>query len=474
MDGRKISLPLIALVISFPASTAHAQMMPFGGAQRPSVPAPGLPFPVSQNNGKQIAEDMIRSVAPDFFPPTEEERVAAARRDMTIATQNQTATYNNLNQQVTLNGQAQTYDANGNLLSDGSRTFSWDAENRLIRITYANQPGKETSFVYNGLGQRVRKISTPAGGGSPVTTTYTWCEDKICAASNSNGVQKQYVEEGEYEPGSGQNVYYGTDHLGSVRRAFTATASPAYDYDPYGRLISPDAPITDYAYAGLMIDPDSGLYLSSTRAYDPIAGRWLSRDMIGEEADQSLNLYAYVDGDPMSKIDPEGGFGIAGAALGAAVDLGFQLYMNNGNLQCVSWTGVGVSAIMGAFGGGILNKAFVLKSGSHTWGATQRWLGKHVWDLKPGQEVHHWLIERNSVIGKKIPDYIKNQPWNLNPMKSKAFHQRLHQEMGPVMRTIRGAPPWAQGTMIGTAGTGVGYGVDSYNLYFNTPDDVQP
>lgn len=466
MDGRKLSLPFIALAISFPASTAHAQMLPFAGAQRPSVPGPSLPFPSTRSNGGQPAEDMIRSVAPDFFPPSEEERVAAAKRNMATASQNQTATYNNLNQQVTLNSQAQTYDANGNLLSDGNRTFSWDAENRLIRITYANEPGKETSFVYNGLGQRVRRISTPVGGGSPVTTTYTWCEDTICAASDSNGVQKQYVEGGEYEPNSGRKVYYGTDHLGSVRRAFTATASPAYDYDPYGRLISPDAPITDYTYAGLMIDSDSGLYLSSTRAYDPIAGRWLSRDMIGEEADQSLNLYTYVDGDPMSKIDPEGEFGIAGAALGAAIDLGIQLYINNGNLQCVSWTGVGVSAVMGAFGGGVLNGSFLIKQGSHTWTATRRWLGKHVWDLKPGQQVHHWFIERNSTFGKRIPEYIKNQPWNLNPMPSAKYHAELHHAMGPIKRTIVGSPSWARGVGLGTIGTGAGYGVDTVNDYY--------
>jgi hypothetical protein len=47
-----------------------------------------------------------------------------------------------------LTGQALSYDAEGNLLSDGMRDYAWDAENRLV--------GR----------RRVAMTSTPAGGGS--------------------------------------------------------------------------------------------------------------------------------------------------------------------------------------------------------------------------------------------------------------------------------------------------------------------
>jgi hypothetical protein len=43
----------------------------------------------------------------------------------------QTASYNNLNQLTSLSGQPFSYDANGNLLSDGQRSYSWDGEDRL-------------------------------------------------------------------------------------------------------------------------------------------------------------------------------------------------------------------------------------------------------------------------------------------------------------------------------------------------------
>ncbi len=39
----------------------------------------------------------------------------------------QTATYNTLNQLTNFPGQALTFDADGNLTSDGQRTYSWDA-----------------------------------------------------------------------------------------------------------------------------------------------------------------------------------------------------------------------------------------------------------------------------------------------------------------------------------------------------------
>ena len=39
---------------------------------------------------------------------------------------------NGLNQNAAVGGTSWTYDANGNLTSDGTRTFSYDPENRLL------------------------------------------------------------------------------------------------------------------------------------------------------------------------------------------------------------------------------------------------------------------------------------------------------------------------------------------------------
>jgi hypothetical protein len=61
----------------------------------------------------------------------------------------QTASYNNLNQITDLSGQSLTWDADGNLLSDGARTYTWDAENRLVGIGY---PGVSDLLTENSAG----------------------------------------------------------------------------------------------------------------------------------------------------------------------------------------------------------------------------------------------------------------------------------------------------------------------------------
>ncbi len=202
----------------------------------------------------------------------------------------QTATYNNLNQLTNLSGQAVTFDAVGNVTSDGQRTYTWDAENRLAGITYPGVSGKATAFTYDGLGRRLTIASTPPGGGSATTTSYLWCGDDICQARNAgNTTIRSYYDEGEFVPGTpNQLFYYGIDQIGSVRRAFASTSSaPAYSYDPYGVPLQATAPVTDFVYAGMFFNADSGLYLTKYRAYDPVSGRWLSRDPLGEDADPS-------------------------------------------------------------------------------------------------------------------------------------------------------------------------------------------
>lgn len=64
------------------------------------------------------------------------------------STATQTATYNALNQLATLSNpppasQPLTYDANGNLLSDGGRTYSWDAETDWSRSRIPASPARQ-------------------------------------------------------------------------------------------------------------------------------------------------------------------------------------------------------------------------------------------------------------------------------------------------------------------------------------------
>ncbi len=56
-------------------------------------------------------------------------------------------------------------------------------------------------------------------------------------------------------------------------------------------------------------DFESGLVYFGYRFYIPSLGRWLNRDPLQEQG--GINLYGYVNGDPLGYVDPDGRFAVA-------------------------------------------------------------------------------------------------------------------------------------------------------------------
>jgi RHS repeat-associated protein len=214
---------------------------------------------------------------------------------------------NVVNQISKAGASAFVYDSNGNLLHDYARTYQWDADNRLIAIGYLAHPTWQTTFAYDGLGRRIA-IGSKSGAASGVTL-YLWCGETLCQArSSKNAVTRRYFAEGEESPAENVQLYYGVDQLGSVHDALAAGTNARvahYDYEPYGTPTNAQqTTTTDFGYAGLFHEQQSGLYLATYRAYDPLMGRWLSRDPIGEVG--GTNVYGYARANPMTRIDMYG------------------------------------------------------------------------------------------------------------------------------------------------------------------------
>ena len=216
-------------------------------------------------------------------------------------------TYNANNQLATWASNSYAYDSNGNTLSgDGTKTYKWDAENRMVEIDYTGTSNKSV-FSYDGVGHRISDAETVSG--VTTTTRYLWCGSRICQSRDgSDNVLKRYLNEGEYNLGTSQKLVYMPDQLGSVRDAVDATTGTrvaSYDYSPYGAVARSSVTNgTDYIYGGLMAHPASGLLMSTTRFYDPVTGRWPTRDPIRESA--GPNLYSYVDAAPIMFGDRTG------------------------------------------------------------------------------------------------------------------------------------------------------------------------
>ena len=67
---------------------------------------------------------------------------------------------------------------------------------------------------------------------------------------------------------------------------------------------SPGTVEQPYTYTGREFDAESGLYYYRARYYDATTGRFLQKDPLGLDA--GINLYAYVDNNPVNLIDPHG------------------------------------------------------------------------------------------------------------------------------------------------------------------------
>ncbi len=190
-----------------------------------------------------------------------------------------------------------TYDAAGNVTNDGTHTYAYDAENRLISV----DAGVTATYAYGPNGERVWKI---AGG---VTTYYYWgIGEKVSGSWTKFFVSGLGGKLVEYS--SSTTKFFVTNHLGSVaaRMDVSGTLSETYRYLPFGELFAGSA--TTHEFTGKERDQESGLDYFGARYLASNHGRWMSVDPVFRKAHdpQSLNRYAYSRNDPIGKYDPNG------------------------------------------------------------------------------------------------------------------------------------------------------------------------
>ncbi len=209
------------------------------------------------------------------------------------------------------------YDANGNTIVRGARTFAYDFQNRLKSMNNG-----AVTIIYDGDGNRVAKtvgsVTTQYLVDDLNPTGYAQVVEELVngAVTRRYTYGLQRISQTQFLNSVWATSFYGYDGFGSVRQLTdpTGLVTDTYDYDAWGNTVNVTGSTPNvYLYRGEQYDPDLNVYYLRARYFNPLTGRFLTRDpvrhcrCIGCRMDPSrLHRYLYADGDPTNRIDPRG------------------------------------------------------------------------------------------------------------------------------------------------------------------------
>ena len=234
---------------------------------------------------------------------------------------------NSLNQIISKDLTQYKYDRNGNLIQEKNnhttKTFGYDFDDYLVSWT-----DNTNYYQYTYSGDKNRIAST----NNNQTIRYVLNDNNvlpevICRTDTLGNIIDTFIygENGLVSQiTSDQSIYY--YHFDSSGNTIAQTNKNQdiinkYAYTPYGQVRKSERVKNPFQYSGKygVMAEDNGLYYMRARYYYPEVRRFINLDRTWGEIDepQSLNLYTYVQGNPIMRVDPSGNI------FWDAVDVGF-------------------------------------------------------------------------------------------------------------------------------------------------------
>lgn len=229
-------------------------------------------------------------------------------------------------------GNTYSYTANGELQTktntSGTTTYAYDVLGNLTNVTLPT--GTEIEYVIDG---RNRRIGKRVNGVLTRGFLYQDQLNPIAELDGAGNVLSRFVygtriNVPDYMIRGGTTYRIVSDHLGSPRLVINTTngnVEQRLDYDEFGNVTLDTNPgFQPFGFAGGIYDQHTKLIRFGARDYDPETGRWTAKDQVRSN-ERDLNLYVYVQNDPINYFDPNGEASLP-AAIGTAAEIVCNAY----------------------------------------------------------------------------------------------------------------------------------------------------
>ncbi len=202
-----------------------------------------------------------------------------------------------------------TYDPDGNLLTDGRWTYTWDAENRLIDMTsLSGAPAGsklKLDFTYDYKGRRIQKVVSTWNGSayvvqsdrtrlfvydgwnllavltspSSVVQSFVWGLDLSGTEQGAGGVGGLLLVS-DTANGVHFAAFDGNGNVAGLVKAVDGTSSAVYEYGPFGEVIRATGPMAranPFRFSSKYQDDETDLLYYGYRYYNASTGRWIQQ-----------------------------------------------------------------------------------------------------------------------------------------------------------------------------------------------------